>query len=483
MNQIICPSCQTPFKIDDSGFAAILKQVRNNEFNQELKGRLDLAEKDKIEAIKLAEAGLINTQQIELANKEKEILQLKATNEKLLLEQLSKKDQELAALTAKINSAENEKKFAVTEAIQAVEREKELKEQLIIKLKADSALALADQLNTKNTALSELKAKLSNLEIEKKLAIAEAIKPLEKERDDLVNEVKNKDLEKQNLQNSLKDKYTTELQNKDVIIRHKDDEIARVRELKQRLSTKMLGETLEQHCEIEFDKLRSSAFQKSYFQKDNDASSGTKGDYIFKETDDANNEIVSIMFEMKNENDDTAKKQKNEDFFDKLDKDRIKKKCEYAVLVTLLETDSELYNSGIVDVSHKYPKMYVIRPQFFIPIITFLRNAAMNALQYKAELAIIKNQNLDITTFEDKLNKFRGDFSRNYLSAQSNFQDAIKKIDASIVAMQKVKEALTTSENQLRLANDKADDLTIKKLTHGNPTMKAKFDEAKINYE
>jgi hypothetical protein len=249
--------------------------------------------------------------------------------------------------------------------------------------------------------------------------------------------------------------------------------------MKQKLSTKMVGETLEQHCEVEFNKLRATAFQKSYFEKDNDSSSGTKGDYIFRETDEENNEVISIMFEMKNEGDETTNKKRNEDFFDKLDKDRSKKNCEYAVLVTLLEADNELYNSGIVDVSHKYPKMYVIRPQFFIPIITFLRNAAMNSLHYKAELNRVRNQNLDITNFEEKLNKFRDGFSKNYLSAQSHFQEAIKKIDASIAAMNKVKEELTTSENQLRLANDKADDLTIKKLTHGNPTMKAKFDELK----
>jgi len=457
MNEIKCPKCNEVFKVDQAGFADILKQVKDSEFDRELKVRLDLAERDKLEAIKLAEAHLKNTQQAELADK----------------------DKLLAELNAKFDKADTEKKLAVNEAIQNSEKEKESKDKQIIQLKAENEIALSTQLGNKDKLLAELKAKIENLEIEKKLAIAEATKPLEKQRDDLANEVKTKELEKQGLENSLKQQFASEIQNKDAIIRYKEDEIARVRDMKQKLSTKMLGETLELHCEIEFNKLRAIAFQNSYFEKDNDSSSGTKGDYIFKETDDENNEIISIMFEMKNEGDETTNKKKNEDFFDKLDKDRTKKNCEYAVLVTLLETDNELYNSGIVDVSHKYPKMYVIRPQFFIPIITFLRNAAMNSLKYKAELAKVKNQNLDITNFEDKLNKFRDGFSKNYLSAQSHFQEAIKKIDTSIAAMLKVKEELTTSENQFRLANEKAEDLTIKKLTYGNPTMKAKFEEFK----
>ena len=457
MNEIKCPKCNEVFKVDQAGFADILKQVKDSEFDRELKARLDLAERDKLEAIKLAEANLRNTQQSELAGK----------------------DKLLAELNAKFDKADTEKKLAVNEAIQNAEKEKESKDKQIIQLKAENEIALSTQLGNKDKLLAELKAKIENLEIEKKLAIAEATKPLEKQRDDLANEVKTKELEKQGLENSLKQQFASEIQNKDAIIRYKEDEIARVRDMKQKLSTKMLGETLELHCEIEFNKLRAIAFQNSYFEKDNDSSSGTKGDYIFKETDDENNEIISIMFEMKNEGDETTNKKKNEDFFDKLDKDRTKKNCEYAVLVTLLETDNELYNSGIVDVSHKYPKMYVIRPQFFIPIITFLRNAAMNSLKYKAELAKVKNQNLDITNFEDKLNKFRDGFSKNYLSAQSHFQEAIKKIDVSIAAMLRVKEELTTSENQFRLANEKAEDLTIKKLTYGNPTMKAKFEEFK----
>ncbi len=457
MNEIKCPKCNEVFKVDQAGFADILKQVKDSEFDRELKVRLDLAERDKLEAIKLAEAHLKNTQQAELAEK----------------------DKLLAELIAKFDKADTEKKLAVNEAIQNAEKEKELKDKQLMQLKLDNEIALSTQLGNKDKLLAELKAKLENLEVEKKLAIAEATRPLEKQRDELANEIKTKELEKQGLENSLRQQFASEIQNRDAIIRYKEDEIARVRDMKQKLSTKMLGETLEQHCEIEFNKLRATAFQHSYFEKDNDASSGTKGDYIFKETDEENNEIISVMFEMKNEGDETNNKKKNEDFFDKLDKDRIKKNCEYAVLVSLLESDNELYNSGIVDVSHRYPKMYVIRPQFFIPIITFLRNAAMNSLQYKAELTKVRNQNLDITNFEEKLNKFRDGFSKNYLSAQSHFQEAIKKIDVSIAAMLKVKEELTTSENQFRLANEKAEDLTIKKLTYGNPTMKAKFEEFK----
>jgi len=419
MNEIICPNCNKAFKVDEAGFADILKQVRDHQFEEEILNRLALAEKEKESAVKLAEANVKNSFQEQLAKKDKELTELKATND----------------------------------------------------------LALTEQLNKKETEITQLKAKIDNVEVEKKLAINEAVQKVEKERNDLANDLKNKDTEKQLLEKSLNEKHVAELKTKDEIIRMKDEEIALRKDMKQKLSTKMVGETLEQHCEIEFNKLRATAFQNSYFEKDNDSSAGSKGDFIFKETDDANNEIISIMFEMKNEGDETTNKKRNEDFFDKLDKDRSKKNCEYAVLVTLLETDNELYNSGIVDVSHKYPKMYVIRPQFFIPIITFLRNAAMNTVKYKAELVKVKNQNLDITNFEEKLNKFRDGFSKNYLSAQSHFQEAIKKIDASIAAMQKVKEELTTSENQLRLANDKADDLTIKKLTHGNPTMKAKFDE------
>lgn len=281
------------------------------------------------------------------------------------------------------------------------------------------------------------------------------------------------------LEKSIKEQFTSKLIAKDETIRLKDDEINRLKDFKQKLSTKMVGESLEQHCEIEFNRLRPTAFQNAYFEKDNDASSGTKGDFIYKETDGDGNEIISIMFEMKNENDETATKKKNEDFLAKLDKDRNAKSCEYAVLVSLLESENEYYNNGIVDVSHKYPKMYVIRPQFFIPIITLLRNAAMNSLKYKQELNLMKNQNIDITNFEEKIDAFRKGFAYNYDLASRKFKTAIDEIDKTIKHLQKTKEALLSSENNLRLANNKADDLTIKKLTHGNPTMKAKFDEAR----
>ena len=278
------------------------------------------------------------------------------------------------------------------------------------------------------------------------------------------------------MENSLKQQFSNELKTKDEIIKYKDEEIARVKEMKQRLSTKMLGESLEQHCEIEFNKLRSTAFQRAYFEKDNDASSGSKGDFIYRESDEFGTEIISIMFEMKNEGEETATKKKNEDFLKELDKDRTEKKCEYAVLVSMLESDSELYNTGIVDMSYKYPKMYVVRPQFFIPIITLLRNAAMSSLKYKAELALVKSQNIDITNFEDKMTTFKEGFARNYDLASRKFKEAIDEIDKTISHLQKTKDALLSSENNLRLANEKAEDLTIKKLTHGNPTMKAKFD-------
>jgi Uncharacterized protein conserved in bacteria len=313
-------------------------------------------------------------------------------------------------------------------------------------------------------------------EIEKKLEVSVTVKEIEKERDDLANDLKIKKTETELLEKSIKEQFTNELTVKDATIKMRDDEIDRLKDFKQKLSTKMVGETLEQHCEIEFSKLRATAFQNAYFEKDNDSKGGTKGDYIYKETE-ADNEIISIMFEMKNENDETATKKKNEDFFAKLDKDRKEKNCEYAVLVSLLESDNELYNTGIVDVSHKFEKMYVVRPQFFIPIITLLRNAAMNSLKYKAELNLMRNQNIDITNFEDKITKFKDDFDKNYESASNHFEKAIGEIDKSITRMQKVQQELRTSANQYRLANQKVEGLTIRKLTYGNPTMKEKFDE------
>ena len=417
-NEIICPSCKKAFKVDEAGFAAILKQVRNREFDEELGRELTIARNEKESAIKL--------------------VTLEA--EKLLSEELAIKDRELA------------------------------------EEKSKNDLGRAETFNKSQVEIIQLKAKIDQADVEKRLALEQAVQKIEKERNELVNELKIAALEKQNLKSTLEQQFSLAVQNKDAIIKHKDEEIDRIKDMKLKLSTKMLGETLEQHCEIEFNKLRPTAFQQAYFEKDNDASAGSKGDYIYKETDGEGNEIISIMFEMKNENDGTITKKKNDDFLKELDKDRNDKKCEYAVLVSFLETDSDYYNSGIVDVSHKYNKMYVVRPQFFIPIITLLRNAALNSLKYKAELAVAKSQNIDITNFEEKINSFRDGFGKNYELASRKYNDAIVSIDKTIKEMQKIKDALQSSENNLRLANDKAQDLSIKRLTHGNPTMKARFE-------
>lgn len=479
MNEIICPHCKKAFKVDEAGFADILKQVRDHQFEEEILNRLSLAEKEKESAVKLAEANVRNSLQEQLSKKDKELTELKAQSELALTEKLNKKEKEIAQLVAKLDNAESEKRLSVAEAIKQSEKEKDEKEKEIILLKANNEKNLTEQLAQKEAQLIELKSKLSNTEAEQKLALIEASHKAEKERDALVNDLKTKELEIQTRESTLKQQFNIELQNKDAIIEYKDEEIARVRDMKMKLSTKMLGETLEQHCETEFNKLRATAFQRAYFEKDNDARSGSKGNFIYRETDETGNEIISIMFEMKNEGDETATKKRNEDFLKELDKDRTEKKCEYAVLVSLLEAESEYYNSGIVDVSHRYSKMYVVRPQFFIPIITLLRNAAMNSLQYKAELAFAKNQNLDITNFEEKINTFKDGFARNYELASRKFKTAIEEIDKTIDHLQKTKDALLSSDNNLRLANQKAEDLTIKKLTHGNPTMKAKFDELK----
>ena len=419
MNDIICPHCKKVFKVDEAGFADILKQVRDHVFDKELHERLELAEKEKENAVKLAKADVEKLMQADIAKKDKELIELKAEKEKEIVELLAKKEAEIA----------------------------------------------------------DIKAKIDKTEVEKKLSVTEAVRTIEKERDDLAGELKSKETEKQLLEKSLQEKYSVELKTKDDIIKMKDDEIALRKDMKLKLSTKMVGETLEQHCEIEFNKLRATAFQNAYFEKDNDSASGSKGDYIYRETDESGNEIISIMFEMKNEGDETATKKRNEDFLRELDKDRAEKKCEYAVLVSLLEAENELYNTGIIDVSHKHPKMYVVRPQFFIPIITLLRNAAMNSLKYKAELALVKSQNIDITNFEENMNNFKEGFAKNYDLASRKFKSAIEEIDKTIDHLQKTKESLLSSENNLRLANNKAEDLTIKRLTRGNPTMTAKFAE------
>ena len=381
MKDITCPSCNKAFKIDEAGYADIVKQVRDSEFNKQLQERLELASKDKL--------------------------------------------------------------LAVKEAVEGVEKERD-----------------------------GLQAKLDRYEISKELEIKQAVENISIERNELKNNLKLAEFEKKISEKSLKEKYDSQ-------IRERDETIERLRDMKARLSTKMLGETLEQHCETSFNSLRAAAFPNAYFEKDNDTRTGSKGDYIFRDSDTAGTEFISIMFEMKNESDTTVTKKKNEDFLKELDKDRLEKKCEYAVLVSLLELENDLYNNGIVDVSHRFPKMYVVRPQFFIPIITLLRNAAMNTLEYKNELAMIKAQNIDITNFENELNAFKSGFARNYDLASRKFQTAIEEIDKSIQHLQKTKEALTGTVDNLRLANNKAEDVTIKKLTRKNPTMAAKFAELK----
>jgi len=392
MQEIICPHCSKAFKIDEAGYADILKQVRDSEFDKQLHERLALAETEKRTAVELAKAQLTNELQGSAAAKDSEI--------------------------------------------------------------------------------QGLKAKLDAVEVARKLAVTEAVRTIERERDALQGELERKALEKQLAETALKDKYDTQ-------IKDRDDAIERLRDMKARLSTKMVGETLEQHCETEFNRIRATAFPRAYFEKDNDARTGSKGDYIFRDRDEAGTEIVSIMFEMKNESDSTATKTKNEDFLKELDKDRTEKGCEYAVLVSMLEPDSDLYNTGIVDMFHRYPKMYVVRPQFFLPMITLLRNAAMNSLQYKSELALVKSQHIDITNFESELEDFKSAFAKNFDLASRRFQTAIDEIDKSIEHLQKTKEALLGADRNLRLANDKAQDVSIKKLTRRNPTMAAKFAELK----
>jgi len=390
MHEIICPHCGKAFKIDEAGYANILKQVRDSDFDKQLHERLELAEKDKQNAVELAKSKVTNE------------LQMSAV--------------------------------------------------------------------TKDAEIQNLKAKLDAIVVAQKLSINEAVSAVAKERDEFKNGLERATLEKQLAEKSLTDKYETQLKDR-------DEAIERLRDMKARLSTKMVGETLEQHCETEFNRIRATAFPKAYFEKDNNARTGSKGDYIFRDLDERGIEIISIMFEMKNENDETATKKKNEDFLKELDKDRTEKGCEYAVLVSLLEPDSELYNTGIIDVSHRFPKMYIIRPQFFIQIITLLRNAAMNSLKYKTELALMREQNIDITNFENDLDSFKTAFAKNYELASRRFQTAVDEIDKSIDHLQKTKEALLSTDRNLRLANDKAQDVTIKKLTRGNSTMATKFAE------
>lgn len=397
MEDIKCPHCQKVFKVDQAGFADIVKQVRDHQFEEELQNRLDQAEQSKNAAVELAKANLRNELQASLAQKE----------------------QEIATLTAERERANLEQQILVNEAVGA----------MVV------------------------------------------------ERNELATQLRLKENEQELATNSIKEQHITQMNAMKEIIRMKEEDIQRYSDMKAKLSTKMVGETLEKHCEIEFEKLRSTAFSKANFGKDNDASSGTKGDYIFREKDEKGIELVSIMFEMKNEADEGNSKKKNEDFYKKLDKDRTEKNCEYAVLVSLLELEDEIFNTGIVDVSYKYPKMFVVRPQFFIPIISLLRNASMGVMQYKTELAAVKEQNTDITNFESSVTSFKEAFAKNFKNASSKFDSAIVEIDKSIKALTKVKEELLLCENHLRLANNKTEDLTIKKLTRNNPTMKKMFDD------
>lgn len=459
MHEIKCPHCGREFTIDEAGYADIVKQVRDNEFEKQLHERLELAEQDKQNALRLSEA--------------------KSAAEKQ--ESAAAKDAEIQDLKARLDAGALQQKMAVTEALSVVEKERDAalndlhaanhdKQAAIEKAEAKISAELQKTTAKKDSEIQELKARLDSVELAKKLEITEALSIVEKERDALSSSLEKVELEKQLAETSLRDKYETQLKDR-------DDAIERLRDMKAKLSTKMVGETLEQHCEIEFNRLRATAFPRAYFEKDNDARTGSKGDYIFRDSDAAGTEVVSIMFEMKNENDTTATKKKNDDFLKELDKDRAEKGCEYAILVSLLEPDNDLYNTGIVDVSYRYPKMYVIRPQFFIQMITLLRDAATNALEYKAELALVKAQHIDITNFENELETFKTAFGKNYDLAARRFHTAIDEIDKSIDRLQKAKEALLGSERNLRLANDKAQDVTLKKLTRRNPTMAAKFAE------
>ena len=472
MNEIKCPKCGQVFQVDQSGYAAIVQQVRDEQFQRELHQREVQYQREKESALQLKEAETKAKLQNQLQQQAREIDGLKAKLEqaaetqKLLLESaLRKKDQELEEqqqeilkLQGKLESSQKDQQLAVGEAVRQKEKELEQKQQQILTLQnqlessqKDRQLAVGEAVRQKEQQLSQKQESIVRLQAQVEQA-AQQQKLMEQE---------------------LKKRYDQQLKDKDELIAYYKD-------FKARQSTKMVGESLEQHCEAEFNRLRATGFQRAYFEKDNDIRTGSKGDYIFREADENGVEFISIMFEMKNEMDTTATKKKNEDFLKELDKDRREKHCEYAVLVTLLEPDSELYNSGIVDLSHRYPKMYAVRPQFFIPIITLLRNAALNSLGYRQELEQIRNQNIDISHFEQDMNDFKDKFSRNFRIASERFQKAIEEIDKTILHLSKTKEALLSSENNLRLANNKAEDLTIKRLTKNNPTMKAKFEQLRL---
>ena len=446
MQEINCPNCGKVFQIDEADYAKLVSQVRDKEFSKEMEFRIKHFEEEKNSAISL----------VKVEEEKRHADALSKTKEELSGE-IAAKDMEIEKLKAQIQTFELEKSIAVKNAEEA----------------KDAAIQKRD------AEIAELVAKQSNWENEKKLAISEAEKlkieeigAKEKEIAELKAQRELDAAASRMEQDSIRNQYEIQL-------KAKEEEVQFYKDFKAKQSTKMIGESLERYCEDEFNKIRATGFQNAYFEKDNDASSGTKGDYIFRETDEEGIEIVSIMFEMKNEADETASKHKNENFFEKLDKDRKEKKCEYAVLVSMLESDSEYYNTGIVDVSHRFEKMYVIRPQFFIPMITMLRNASMKSLEAKRELALVQAQNIDITNFEKNMETFKEGFANNYRLAGEKFTKAIGEIDKTIDLLQKVKENLIGSERQLRLANDKAQDLTIRKLTWNNPTMKQKFEEAR----
>lgn len=435
--------------IDKTTIESVVSSIKNDEFNDRLQKEKEAYLTELRLKAEMKEREIAIEAQRKVEEKEQQLNSLR-----LQLESISKQ-------------SELEKEMAISKAIADMERERDA-------LKNELSTQAKERLEQKERELGELKHRLETVtrqsELEKQIALTSAISEMEKERDALLNKLKSKEMESELAVTSLKSRYESDLKSK-------DEMIAYYKDMKAKLSTKMVGETLEQHCETEFNRLRATAFKNAYFEKDNDASSGSKGDYIFRENDESGNEIISIMFEMKNEGDETATKKRNEDFLKELDKDRQQKGCEYAVLVSLLESDSELYNTGIVDMSHRYEKMYVIRPQFFIPMITLLRNAALNSMEYKSELALVRSQNIDVTNFENQLNDFRSSFGRNYRLASEKFKTAIDSIDKSIAQLQKTKENLLRSEDNLRIANNKADDLTVKRLTRGNPTMAAKFAE------
>lgn len=439
-NEIKCPHCGQVFQVDESGYANILQQVRTSEFDQELQNRINQLKEARDKDVELAVSKAKHDSQADIADKDTRIAQLEAELKGLK-----------ASQKAESEAADAKQSQAISEATAQLNAE-------ISKLN--------EQLNTQKTTF----------ESEKKLAVKEAVSTIEKERDKALSDLELQKATAKQERTALESDLRAQLSTKDEIIQYKDQEIARVKDLKAQLSTKMVGESLERHCEAEFNKIRMAAFPHAYFEKDNDVVGGTKADYIFREKAEDGTELISICFEMKNESDETASKHKNEDFFKKLDSDRTKKNCEYAVLVSMLEQDNEYYNEGIVDVSYKYPKMFVIRPQFFISLISILRNAAKDSLAYRQQLTLIKNQDIDVTNFENALNDFKDKFGRNYDLASRKFSAAIEEIDKSITHLQKIKDNLLSSENNLRLANEKAENLTVKRLTRNNPTMKAKFD-------